>query len=451
MSENREYAATAAVKNRPKDFTSGYKTKMTIAFTTLLVAVVAVFVDRFVLMRIQRQILKTAVDSEAGLRFDVVDEKVLSLFVTFDENLDGVLDLSEFIQVANKILHRKKPAVEEPHQEKVADSSSETSGPDVTYMAATEQLTVKSNFTSLVLTSMTKYSDDSSGFDGNEREIQGLKSWNTSAVPIATYSVDEFRAFLPYPVLKLPLGQSWYIVESRMDKNGPGLTSSRHYPTPVKGRLAILYKLLSMFHPRPFLLTRFGPQGTVACVRAESNDYLDIVFRIHAEFQLNEPPLMPFWFTPSQFLGNIVIKRDGSHVESFHVAVPNNRSLNVDMEWLVSTVEEEDTDTSYESSEGPGDMEVDIGFLPQMELNSVMPSILPGNQETVDEAKSTNKTIKWDKEISFEEAYKALENAFYSFKEVPYVSFEDALSKAREENKLVHHILLWGALDDQSC
>lgn len=108
MSENREYAATAAVKNRPKDFTSGYKTKMTIAFTTLLVAVVAVFVDRFVLMRIQRQILKTAVDSEAGLRFDVVDEKVLSLFVTFDENLDGVLDLSEFIQVANKILHRKK-------------------------------------------------------------------------------------------------------------------------------------------------------------------------------------------------------------------------------------------------------------------------------------------------------------------------------------------------------
>ena len=51
--------------------------------------------------------------------------------------------------------------------------------------------------------------------------------------------------------------------------------------------------------------------------------------RIHAEFQLNEPPLMPFWFTPSQFLGNIVIKRDGSHVESFHVAVPNNRSLNV--------------------------------------------------------------------------------------------------------------------------
>lgn len=60
---------------------------------------------------------------------------------------------------------------------------------------------------------------------------------------------------------------------------GPGLTSNRYYPTPVKGRLAILYNLLAMFHPRPFLLTRFGPQGTVACVRAENQDYLDIVFR----------------------------------------------------------------------------------------------------------------------------------------------------------------------------
>lgn len=60
---------------------------------------------------------------------------------------------------------------------------------------------------------------------------------------------------------------------------GPGLTSNRYYPTPVKGRLAILYHLLTIFHPRPFLLTRFPPQGTAACVRAESQDYLDIVFR----------------------------------------------------------------------------------------------------------------------------------------------------------------------------
>ena len=108
MIENREYTATAAVENRSKDFTSGHKTKkMTIAFTTLLVAIVAVFVDRFVIMRIQRQFSYTEGNSEAGVRFDVVDEEVLSLFVTFDENLDGVLDLSEFIRIANRILRRK--------------------------------------------------------------------------------------------------------------------------------------------------------------------------------------------------------------------------------------------------------------------------------------------------------------------------------------------------------
>lgn len=108
MIENREYTATAAVENRSKDFTSGHKTKkMKIAFTTLLVAIVAVFVDRFVIMRIQRQFSYTEGNSEAGVRFDVVDEEVLSLFVTFDENLNGVLDLSEFIQIANRILRRK--------------------------------------------------------------------------------------------------------------------------------------------------------------------------------------------------------------------------------------------------------------------------------------------------------------------------------------------------------
>jgi len=36
-----------------------------------------------------------------------VDEEVVSLFVTYDVDLDGVLDLSEFVKVANRILHRK--------------------------------------------------------------------------------------------------------------------------------------------------------------------------------------------------------------------------------------------------------------------------------------------------------------------------------------------------------
>lgn len=41
----------------------------------------------------------------------------------------------------------------------------------------------------------------------------------------------------------------------------------------------LIHSLLSMFHPRPFVKSRFAPQGTVACVRASSDFYYDIVFR----------------------------------------------------------------------------------------------------------------------------------------------------------------------------
>lgn len=51
--------------------------------------------------------------------------------------------------------------------------------------------------------------------------------------------------------------------------------------------------------------------------------------RIHAEFQINEPPNFPFWFTPAQFTGNIVISKDGTHVEHFALFVPNDKKLNV--------------------------------------------------------------------------------------------------------------------------
>ena len=35
--------------------------------------------------------------------------------------------------------------------------------------------------------------------------------------------------------------------------------------------------------------------------------------------------------------------------------------------------------------------------------------------------------------------------------QVPYLPFLEALDLAGVEGKLVHSILLWGALDDQSC
>lgn len=53
-----------------------------------------------------------------------------------------------------------------------------------------------------------------------------------------------------------------------------------------------------------------------------------------------------------------------------------------------------------------------------MELRSKMPSALLNEEETDVNLKSTSDDIQWDKEISLEEAYKALEGKFYGFKKV---------------------------------
>ena len=55
-----------------------------------------------------------------------------------------------------------------------------------------------------------------------------------------------------------------------------------------------------------------------------------------------------------------------------------------------------------------------------MELQSKMSSALFSNEQTDEDLNSTQSghDLKWDQEISFEEAYKAIEGKFYGFKKV---------------------------------
>lgn len=84
--------------------------------------------------------------------------------------------------------------------------------------------------------------------------------------------------------------------------------------------------------------------------------------------------------------------------------------------------------------------------------------------------------IHWTSEVSHQEAARRLDVTFYPFKkvnarsllgteltltqeisslsalfQVSYLPFSEAFERAEAEKKLVHSILLWGALDDQSC
>ena len=102
MKENN----ATTVENRPKKPTSGCK----FVLVSILFAALAVVVDRLVITPVLWRRARQERASETSVRYienAAVDEEVVSLFVTYDEDLDGALDLSEFVKVANRILNRK--------------------------------------------------------------------------------------------------------------------------------------------------------------------------------------------------------------------------------------------------------------------------------------------------------------------------------------------------------
>ena len=129
----------------------------------------------------------------------------------------------------------------------------------------------------------------------------------------------------------------------------------------------------------------------------------------------------------------------------------------------------------------------------QLELQSTGPStpsiIMDEEGNVIDSRDGSSEPIQfvfedihWTSEISEQEATRRLEVTLYPFKrvnahitrfpslfgmkcvcsthsvvshysrfQVSYLPFSEAFERAQAEGKLVHSILLWGALDDQSC
>uniref|UniRef100_A0A665UYB6 Selenoprotein N n=1 Tax=Echeneis naucrates TaxID=173247 RepID=A0A665UYB6_ECHNA len=345
----------------------------------------------------------------------------LFLFSSLDTDHDLYLSPEEFKPIAEKLTGIAPPVdVEE----------------DVIHDPNGETLILEAKMQPLMLDSMTKSKD---GFLGvSHSSLSGLRSWKSPAVPSSSFSASQFRYFLP-PKNKVAVGDTWWVIPSELNIFTGYLPNNRYHPPTPKGKEVLIHSLLSMFHPRPFIKSRFAPQGTAACIRASNDFYYDIVFRIHAEFQLNDMPDFPFWFTPGQFTGNIILSKDASHVRHFHLYVPNDRSLNVDMEWL------------YGASES-SNMEVDIGYLPQLELQSTGPStpsiitdeegnIIDSRDKSIEPIQFVFEDIHWTSEISQQEATRHLEVTFYPFKKVSYLPFSEAFERAKAEKKLVHSIL----------
>lgn len=182
-------------------------------------------------------------------------------------------------------------------------------------------------------------------------------------------------------------------------------------------------ELLKQLHPKPNLdmhLNAGDSCGLWACLRAYNDEYVDIMFRIHAEFKLTDG-----WFTPSQFKGNLVIDRKNGRIVSFKMYVPKG-VLNFDVNWF----------TTMEGYSKPS-WYTDIGFCPQMELQA-------GNDDV------TNR-LEFTKSISQEVAENKLIRCFYKSEQINWVSLEEALIIAPTQQKPIHVISIDGPLADESC
>ena len=155
-----------------------------------------------------------------------------------------------------------------------------------------------------------------------------------------------------------------------------------------------------------------GKKGAKACLRALSQEYVEIVFRIHALFILNGPDAR---FTPAQFAGRLVINRRDRNVAAFSMSLPP-RNSNVDI-------------NAYGAA--------DIVFVPRMELSAL-------SEDPMHE-------IVWETSITEDKARRKLKSAFYKFAEIEWTPIEDTVKLAKATNRPIHALVLFGALDDESC
>ncbi|GIY51207.1 selenoprotein N [Caerostris extrusa] len=322
-----------------------------------------------------------------------VTNNIESIFEELDVDTDGVLNKEEFLMMKNSYTILQKNLYESHLKYTVQGF------PYLDIELEEQVVNIDVAFTPLILNSLKKNISDVS--EEEVGSLQGLLNWKKSHKERHPFGANSFSLFLP-PRKNVQPGYTWWIVEPKIDKNSPPLSNQRYYPPQVPENLLVLHALLSLFHPHPFLWTRFQPQGTVAIVRAIEDNFYDIMFRMHAEFQLNKPPLHPFWFTPSQFQGRLIISKDATVVKFFYMGVPDTK-LNVDMEWLNGPTEDS--------------MEVDIGYMPQMSLISSAISVSSLDKIEIHQKLSS---VKWNAEITEEEALNSLESEMFSFKKAKY-------------------------------
>lgn len=211
------------------------------------------------------------------------------------------------------------------------------------------------------------------------------------------HGAERFRAFLPPgPVA---LGEVWRVADEAV--------------------LAFLKQL----HPGAVLRGHFDGgevPGTYASLRAVSDEAFELLLRAHAVFQLEEGVI----YKPAQFEGRLFVARESGALLWFRLELPS-RDTNVDVNVPADHVRDGRKVRS---------MSADIGWVPRMELASGEPP-----------------SLAWTQEVPLEEARLALRRSFYTFAALDWLPFDEAVLRSRRTETPLHLVLLFGALDDDSC
>ncbi|ESN96125.1 hypothetical protein HELRODRAFT_163155 [Helobdella robusta] len=324
------------------------------------------------------------------------------IFHKFDEDGDGVLSANEFTKLMRRWTQNGQKLWSYNLPAGIFDRN----------------ITLRASYKPLLFNTLL---NNENNIISKKSEFSGLQSWKEVNEKSKTFPIKHFKLFLPDvnsdSSIENLIGKTYWLVKTYTKyKNGPGLPSNRYYPPHLSEPTEqFLYEILRMFHERPFVHMRFEPGGSLAVVRAYDDQYLDIHFRIHAEFQLNVPPNLPFWFTPAMFLGNVIIDRTGNDIKQFKLFVPNKKRLNVDLEWMRKMDENDDGEEN----------EVNIGYMPHMKIEMQQPTT-DYDDDDDDAADADDDSggdedvsgVKWRKDISILEAKKLLEIGFFPFKKV---------------------------------
>ena len=223
------------------------------------------------------------------------------------------------------------------------------------------------------------------------------------------YEVDAFKAFFPKGAV--PVGHVWELdmdeVLPFLRQFHPGATAEMHINPGGEGSIEIFGRRITL------IKVGLESEGAFACLRALSPTHAEIVFRIHAEFQLDEEARA--YFTPAQFIGRLILNRNNGTIRDFWLYLPP-RKTNVDI-----------------NAFGGADMV----YVPRMELIA---------QNAHDQS-----DIVWETAITENETKDLLEASFYKFSELERLSIEEAVAQAQAENRPIHVVLTWGVFDDESC